>query len=48
MSGIWKDGHMRAQCAKKMSADARRRQLVVTQAKIGIVEDLEEEKPVET
>lgn len=38
---------MWAQYPEKLAADARRRQLVATQAKMVIVEDLEKVKPAE-
>lgn len=36
---------MRVQCIKKQAADAKRRQLVVAQLEIEIVEQLKEKKP---
>lgn len=43
-----KERHMRAQCPEKTASYSKRRQLIVTQAEIIIVEELEEEKPAET
>lgn len=39
-----KEGHMRAQCCEKMTADVRTRQLVAAQTEIMIMDELEEEK----
>lgn len=42
-----KKGYVRAQCLENLAANTKRRKLVVAQAEIGIVEDVEEDKPAE-
>lgn len=43
-----KEGYMRVQDPEKLLVNVRRRQLVAAKAEIGIMEELENEKPVES